>query len=119
MGFEFLFEYQAPIPHLLDHPPQGDVREALHRVASADIRMDAGKPDLLDRLMRMDWRLTPKDRMKRLSFIVNGKGLTGKGDVAPQIPVVKFFHPKRGALNCFRDVVRRADGSNRIPNAGR
>ena len=77
-------------------------------VRAANIRMHACKPDLLE-VYALPWR--PDSRHKIFALFVNGKGVTGSGDVGAHLGVIKLIV----ALEKSHDTKRNAECADGVP----
>ena len=82
---------QAAGHRFADHPAQGDVGQAALGVPAAYVRMNPGKPHLLDGLARRGIALVPQARRKIAASLVDGEGVVAVGDVGIQPGIVKAF----------------------------
>ena len=82
--------YQQPAGHgLAQHPVQGDVRQAAFVVPAAHVRVDAGEPDLLNRLVLLHPALVPHKGRKVAALLVYGQGVEAMADLGVEPRVVK------------------------------
>src|SRR5262249_19627553 len=64
-----------------DHPDEGDIRQPGPLVAAADVRMSAGKPDLLHVLAVLAWFVDPCRCREGAAPLVDGHGVQAVLDV--------------------------------------
>ena len=97
------------------HPVERDEREALLRVAAADVRMRPGEPDLRDTAFSLP-ALVPQQRAERMPFVVQRQRMAGAIDARAQA-VVRKLEPVHGAVEHIGQVERQSDRINRVPDA--
>ena len=100
------------------HPVERGERHALPRVAAADVRMRARKPDLLDApgLCRILELFVPQQRREAASRLVDGHGVAREPDLRAQLRVGELELPEE-RVDEIRQVQRQADGVHRVPDA--
>jgi hypothetical protein len=63
---------------LVEHPVQRDMGQAIIRISTAHIGVNARKPDLPDATAGIDLQvLVPEPRMEGLALLVEGEGVAG------------------------------------------
>src|SRR5690606_3935526 len=77
-------------PEAFDHPVQGDIREAVVGVGTADVGVHAGEPYLFDDLPRRQWLvdgLLPQGGWEGAALLVDGQGVEGDVDMRAQVHI--------------------------------
>src|SRR5688500_271545 len=89
------------------------VGQPIRPVAASDIRMDPGKPDLLQ-VPRPPWRAGPKAGLERLAAFVDREGVIGVLDRVVKLNVVILV---LRAIEDLAEESRRAQRANGVPHS--
>src|SRR5262245_20259990 len=76
-----------------DHPDQSLIGQSGLPVAATDIRMGAGKPDLLHVLPVLAWLVDPRGRREGAAPLVDGHGMQAVLDMPPDLVVAETAGP--------------------------
>ncbi len=103
--------------NLADHPSQRDERQVVVRVAAADVRVHAGKPDLLDALGVVRARLVPQHRLEGVALVVDRDRVAGAIDLRRQLLIGEAVRVEDAVDHRRQLVDRKAHGIDGVPDA--
>ena len=112
--FRNVLEIEAKLHSLTDHPRQRPVGQIRLQVTSADIAVDAWKPDLLCIWMRFDFG--PQGRREGCPQLVYGNGMSGMLDDVSELGVVEFMLIRIVEQVKQRHVVRNSECADCVPH---